>query len=348
MNVVMISRVRMNPYVHLLAQALQEVEPGLTCTIEASLTLADVARWRGTADVIHIHWPELIYRSPSIWRGGRKLAELLAALLQARRAGIKLIYTAHNIQRQEDDGSLLDAIAVSAILRLADAAHVHDEEAQRQLLLQQPSRRVAVIAHGNYIGAYPDACTRETARQRLGIAGDAFAYLALGQIRRYKGLDDLITAFCQLAGDHLVLLIAGNPHRADLAEQLRRLAAADQRIRLDLRFVPEDELQYYMHAADVAVLPYRSATTSGAAILALSFGVPVIAPDVWPFRGLIRQDSGVRYADDADGLLKALMAAQSLDQAHARQAALSIAQSLDWRPIARQHVEVYKRVKGGG
>ena len=342
LHVVMVSRVQMNPYVHLLGTALQEA--GATCSYEDGLSPDVVARWRGRADVFHIHWAELLYRSSTRLGTARKVAGLLAALLQARRNGIAVVYTAHNVRRHEAGERALDFLVDTALYRLADAVHVHDEEARRELLRQHHVRRVEVIAHGNYIGAYPDTCTREQARQRFGLSENSFVFLALGQIRPYKGLNDLIAAFRQTQGDRLALLVAGNPYDAGYGAYLAGLAAGDSRIRIDLRFVPPDEIQYYMHAADLFVLPYRSATTSGAAILAFSFGRPVLAPDVWPFRPLVASGAGLLYPDQPGGLQQALSAALAMQIERASARALDVARSLDWGPIARQHLTVYEDI----
>ena len=47
---------------------------------------------------------------------------------------------------------------------------------------------------------------------------------------------------------------------------------------LALRYIPDAELQVWLRAADVVVLPFRDILTSGSAILALSFGRAVVAP----------------------------------------------------------------------
>jgi len=277
------------------------------------------------------------------WRAGRKLAALLLGLAQARRSGMAVVYTAHNVERHEDAHRILDGVADAVLYRLVDAVHVHDEESRRRILPRHP-RRVVVIPHGNYIGAYPDTCTQAEARRRLNISDTSLVYLALGQIRRYKGLDGLISAFRQLAGDDLTLVIAGHPHDADYGASLEALAGADPRIRIDLHFVPDDQIQVYLRASDICVLPYRSATTSGAAILAFSFGRPVIAPDLGPFRSLITSGAGILYPPGADGLREALAAARHYATEEARIAAFAVAQSLDWGAIARQHLAVYEQV----
>ena len=126
---------------------------------------------------------------------------------------------------------------------------------------------------------------------------DAFVFLTLGQIRPYKGIDELITAFRGVPGAHLRLIVAGHPHNDAYAASLASLAGDDARIRLQLHYVPDEDIQYYLRAADFCVLPYRRGTTSGAAILCFSFGKPVIAPDVWPFRPLLAERERLLYAN---------------------------------------------------
>jgi len=62
-----------------------------------------------------------------------------------------------------------------------------------------------------------------------------------------------------------------------------------------------------MNACDVCVLPYRDSTTSGAAVLAFSFGKPVIAPAMGSFLELVADGRGIAYDPaESDGLLHAM------------------------------------------
>ena len=56
-------------------------------------------------------------------------------------------------------------------------------------------------------------------------------------------------------------------------------------------FVPDGEVQHYLLAADAVVLPFKEILTSGSAMLALSFGRPVVAPHGWVTL-LISSESG--------------------------------------------------------
>lgn len=347
MHILLVSRVRLNPYVSLLAHGLEQNGATAAVTPEFGLRTLWQARRQGV-DVIHLHWLELLTAAPGPRRHALRRRWLLGSLTLARRLGITTGYTVHNLAAHEPDQASLDGRDSAALFRVVDLVHVHDAATATTVARQYDrTRGVYVVPHGNYIGAYPNDCTRSAARQRLGIGDGERVFLALGGIRPYKGIETLIDAFQALDQPSARLLIAGHPHVPAYAAAIRARADRDPRIHLHLQHIPDDALQYFFRASDACVLPYRQATTSGAAILALSFGCPIIAPDFDPFPPLAAAGRGVLYeADDPQGLLTALRAAAQLDQAAARAACLAYAQTLDWKVLAGQHLAAYQSVRG--
>src|SRR6267142_1378601 len=59
---------------------------------------------------------------------------------------------------------------------------------------------------------------------------------------------------------------------------------ADENTILKIQFIPDGEMELYLKAADVLVLPYKEIFQSGVLFLAYSFGLPVVATDVGSFR----------------------------------------------------------------
>jgi glycosyltransferase involved in cell wall biosynthesis len=160
-------------------------------------------------------------------------------------------------------------------------------------------------------------------------------------VRGYKGLADLVQAFRAIADPRLRLVIAGRAPVAADAEAVRGLAGGDPRIRLHLRFVPDDEVQVFFRAADFVVLPYRQVLTSGAAILALSFGRPLVVPRLGCLEDL---DDGCAISYDAGdprGLAAALEAARHTDPSPMAARARAAAATLEWDGIARAYRELY-------
>jgi glycosyltransferase involved in cell wall biosynthesis len=183
----------------------------------------------------------------------------------------------------------------------------------------------------------------------LGLPGHAFVYLFLGQIRRYKGVEDLLSAFAQLADGTNCLLLAGNVHDPEHGAELVHLTQGMEGIRTRFRYVPGHEVQYYLNACDVCVLPYREVTTSGAAVLAFSFGRPIIASALGGFSGLAADGRGILYsAQDEEGLLKAMQEARLQDMAEAGQRALDWAREHQWQALAPEFVRMYIEVLRAG
>jgi len=334
----------MNPYVRLLQQALRK--EGVVCSSASGLSPRLVRQWQGGAEVLHLHWVELLYATPSLARSIRLLAAVLGGLVWARAVGCKIIYTVHNLDPHERSFPFLASIANRALFALADAWHVHDEAAKLNVIRTYGRRkRIYVVPHGSYIGAYPNNCTKHEARARLGLADNAFIYLFLGQIRRYKGVEDLISAFGRLADDTCQLLVAGNVHDKAYGQLLTQLLQGRSGIHTQFKYVPDSEVQYFMNACDICVLPYRDVTTSGAAILAFSFGKPIIVPALGGFPELAADGRGIVYEPTSrDGLLRALAQARSMDIDAAGQRAMLWAREHEWSILAPKFARIYADV----
>jgi len=122
--------------------------------------------------------------------------------------------------------------------------------------------------------------TRASARERLGLAGEVVVFF--GYVRRYKGLDTLLEAWPRVRARRPATLVVAGEFYEDAAPY-RALAAAaggEPAVRLLGRYLPDDEVEALFKAADVVVLPYRSATQSGVTHVAYALGVPVITTDV--------------------------------------------------------------------
>jgi glycosyltransferase involved in cell wall biosynthesis len=138
--------------------------------------------------------------------------------------------------------------------------------------------KLTEIWHGHWIDHYPRGCTKGAARLKLDVPVDAYVYVFVGTCKEYKNLQRLIPTFQSMAGTAW-LVIAGRFQSEKYQHQIESLVAQKSaRIRLFREYIPDAELQYYLAAADIVVLPYAEILTSRSAMPAFSFGRPVIAP----------------------------------------------------------------------
>ena len=107
--------------------------------------------------------------------------------------------------------------------------------------------------------------------------------LSLGRINKYKGLGLLSKAFFAAYVKDSHLLIAGSCNQPEIIEEINRNnkpESAQAKMTIDARFIPDDEIQVYMRAADCVVLSYDDVPMNpGSVILAMSFGLSVCCVD---------------------------------------------------------------------
>lgn len=343
-------------------------------------SLAKLAGWGAPGRGLRRWLEPALNSAPAFARRRQRFLERFFAALEAYQArGGRVVYTVHNLAQHEGEGGQIELTAMRRMLTLADGLHVHAAymagEVQRILdggagrpwpapaaapalgspvpRTGKPAPLVAVIPHGHYIDAYPNTVSRVAARRALDLPQSVHrspctAYLFLGLIRPYKGLEELLPAFRSLPDPAARLLVAGRPRPAGYAARLAAQAASDPRVLWHPQFVPDHDVQRWMNAADAVVLPYRHITTSGAAMLAWSFGKPVIAPALPAFIEPMRDAPflGLLY-DPADphGLAEALQQAAHIDWQSHRAPILAWARQFDWPGIGRQFAAFYQQLR---
>ena len=153
------------------------------------------------------------------------------------------------------------------------------EAVSRDLLEISPDARYTVIQHPLY-SHFGEKKDRKEAERKLGLASGKKNILFFGLIRTYKGLDILLEAFNLLTEDYQ-LIIAGEPYGSfDKYQKIIDKSSGKERIFKNLKYIKDSEVTDYFSAADLAVLPYRSATQSGISSVSYHFEVPMIVTDV--------------------------------------------------------------------
>ena len=335
-----------NPYQRLLAGGLARA--GVAVAMLPGLPSAEWLRAnRATTDVLHFHWLYGLYMAH--WRTPAQAAAFFQRFRLARALGYRVVWTAHNVRPHRTAGlGPLHRAVRRLMMAEADAVIVHCQAGRRELLARFPrTGPTVVIPIGSYAGLYPGTADRVTARARLGVSEAGVVTLTLGNIAAYKGLEHFAAVFSATAAPDDVALIAGRNRDAGIVRRLRRAAAADGRIRLHAGYVPDDEVQLYLAAADALVAPFERILTSSSVVVGLSYGLPVIAPDLGCMAEQIGA-AGIVYPPGGEGLAGALAEMRHANRARMSVAARAIAAGLDWDDIGRQTAEVYRAAGGGG
>jgi beta-1,4-mannosyltransferase len=98
-----------------------------------------------------------------------------------------------------------------------------------------------------------------------------------------------------------------------------------------------------MNAADIIVLPYRGVLTSGTAILAMSFGKPIIAPSIGCMPDVLDDKGSFLYDPlQKDSLIKAMKQALTGELKRMGEHNFELSKRLSWDEIAKLVYDSYK------
>lgn len=295
-----------NPYHDLLFTAFEDIPVNPTrAPRPLPFPLTRAVLRNDSIDIIHLEWIFVFYMSTSfssfrivnafltVGRGVFFILDLACVKLLQR----SIVWTVHNKYHHERHFQLLEQVIRIVVANSVDAICVKCDAAKQTVIdiykIQNISK-VTIIPDGNYIDAYPNEVTKKEAREYLDL-GTEFVYLFFGRIRPYKGVNQLIDSFRQIQTGEEILYVAGSPSTSDIERDIRSSAGEDTQIRTDLKYIPDENIQYYMNAADVLVLPYQDILNSGSVYLGLSFGIPIIAPEIGCIPSIVPEDNDLLF-----------------------------------------------------
>ncbi len=111
----------------------------------------------------------------------------------------------------------------------------------------------------------------------------------------------MVDVFRASRGPNDRLIIAGRPIDDSIKVRVENAIGDDARVQFFAGHVDDAEVQRYMNAADVVVLPYRRIMTSGAAVLAMSFGKACIAPRAGCISDMLDESGAVFFDPKIEG-----------------------------------------------
>lgn len=186
--------------------------------------------------------------------------------------------------------------------RAVDFFIVQSEAVERDLKLFDPGAKFIRLEHPIY-EIFGQRMDRLDARNKLAIPLDAPAILFFGYIRKYKGLDILLRAMPTILQQlpELRLIVAGEFYddEKEYRSLIQELRIPAKNLVLATDYIPNENVTIYFSAANVCVLPYRSATQSGIVQIAYNFDVPIIATDVGGLAEVVKEGISGLIASEA-------------------------------------------------
>ena len=241
---------------------------------EAILDTANPFSWRPAARKIAAWKPDLLvmkywmsYLAPSLGTVARYL----------KRRGIPVVTVLDNVIPHET--KFFDKPFSRWFLRQNCGCVAMSEAVLKDMLSLTPDKPYILQPHPLY-DHFGQKMDKRAAQEALGLDPGKRTLLFFGLIRDYKGLDLLIDAL-PLLGEEYQLVIAGESYGSfEKYEAQIAASGCSGRIHVFNRYIDDEEVPQFFSAADLCVLPYKSATQSGITAISLHFDLPVVATPV--------------------------------------------------------------------
>ena len=202
----------------------------------------------------------------------------------ARHCGCKSVVVLDNVIPHE--AHWFDKPLTKYFLKGCSGFISMSESVQSDLLSLRPDAPHILRPHPLYTH-FGEKLPRKEAIEALGLEPGRNTLLFFGLIREYKGLDILLEAFRDLP-ENYQLVIAGEPYGSfDKYQAIIDSLPGKGRVRVFPDYIRDSEVKRFFSSADLAVLPYRSATQSGISSIACHFDVPMVVTDVGGLKGTI-------------------------------------------------------------
>ena len=234
-------------------------------------------------------------------------------------------------------------------LKRNDGFIVMSDKVKLDLLSYLPEAKYLHIPHPVY-DHFGEKCSKIDALKKLNLENfaDKKIVLFFGIIRDYKGLDLLLEAF-SLLDDSFHLIVAGEVYGS--FEKYDAIISEHQlkdKVSLFNNYIGDEEVKFFFSAADVGVLPYKSATQSGITSIANHFELPLIATNVGGLaETILHQKTGLIVDKVAPDALAEAIASffKSNQQIMFQRAIRQINTENTWEKFGVKLLEFYRQLK---
>jgi glycosyltransferase involved in cell wall biosynthesis/SAM-dependent methyltransferase len=349
MQIKIMTRKISHPYLQLLHTQLRDKN----VEIYECENRLDLVKGLRKVDIVHLHWIEGYFTVPNhkyftLLKSFIFINYLIFVKYVARK---KIVITLHNLLPHENQYPTIQHKTFELSLKLADAVIVHNNYSKKMAcyMYNIDEKKIWIIPHGAFGSYYPNRISKEEARDILKIPKTKFVMLFFGGIRENKGIEEWLNILDDLliCEKDLFIVIAG---ACDTDNLKRRVVEFSNKFKQNslvrIEYIPDEDVQIFMNASDVGILPYKEITTSGALLLYMSFKKPVIVSDLEPIKELL-QNAGIYYKhgdskDFQNIILKTKRGGYNLEELS--QKVFEISQKYQWDNIAEKTIEAYENL----
>ncbi|WP_231971666.1 glycosyltransferase family 4 protein [Nostoc sp. NIES-3756] len=337
-----------NPYQALLAKSLEKY--GVNVSFPQGYRrvfplFREVIFSQKHYNLIHLHWILPYLKGKNSFLKAAYTVKFLLDVALVKLTGVKIVWTIHNRVNHDSNFPTMELWVRRNLAKIVDSIILHNQATLDTIVqdYQFSHKKASVILHGHYRDVYHPPIEQSLAREKLDLPTQGYVFLNLGLLRSYKGIETLIDTWSknQNVFSRHTLLIAGKADNI-YANKLQQKIANIKGIVLIPEFIDEERIHLFFSAATVVVLPYDNILNSGSLILAMSYGLPVIAPRIGSIPEYLRNADQLLYeSNDKSGLFKSMEMSLKTNLEELSHNVIKACDRLDWSKIAEATAKTY-------
>jgi len=336
-----------NPFAYTLKNELESIG------CDVSMGLDEFWNYSYKYDLIHIHWPESLFKN---WKPTDAEVLLLQKHIKEIKKRSAIVYTRHDIgphySRNINKIKCFDIVenAADAIVHLGNYGIQELKEK-----LQKETTSHFVIPHHIYNSVYDNRISQQQARKRLSIPQNKFVLLTFGDYRDAEEVNMVLSGFEEYKNKQKYLLAPRLQKR--LNEEVKNIFSWEwircklliiklkiSGVNMGSKFVSDDYLPSYFAAADLVLIQRKVILNSGNIPMAFLFKKPVIGANVGNIGELLTETNNVVFDPNKEGALtKAFCEAEKKSTTALGNSNFNYAMKfMNLNSIAQQYLEVYQ------
>jgi glycosyltransferase involved in cell wall biosynthesis len=312
------------------------------------------ARTARSKALVHVQFAYGEFSGLKIWKS-KRLSTFTAVLFYGGLtfSNCHVVTTFHELMNAPRVGGKAGTVYSKAMNKLicnvSDLIIVHTQENKRimETVYGVDASKIKIIPMGT--PENPVFLNQDECKKSLGLYGKRIIVLP-GFVSRHKGHNLIIQILPKLGAD-VHLLIAGGAKTKEDSAYLEELKTLGQKFGCSDRITFNDDFPIpatVLNSADIALLPYTSASESMALRLLVAYQIPTVTSDLIVFRELYETYRCVELfkTSDADDLLVKTQDLLSNERKRRRlkEKCREMWSATKWSSIAAKHVETYMEV----
>lgn len=306
-------------------------------------------------DIIHVHWIESLFNWNIRQLTEEDYSRLKFRLENLKKSNTKLILTKHNEFPHHLHENRLIRKVYNLFYEYTDGIiHLGQyslNKFRENYVGTLENIEHVIINHGNYLNLKNNT-SKQTARNILNISENRFVFLCFGKFRVKEERSIVIKAFKKTNIESKTLLSTtwnfGYGKENMFSKIKRFILNLSSNYKLFNAYISEDNIQTYMNAADVLIVPRINSLNSGLVYLGLSFGKIIIGPTTGNITEIMEETNNLKFVpNDVGSLSSAMKKAFALKDTDIDYKNMVFARDYcSWDDIAQAHVNSYTKIAG--